>query len=84
MGPPRPRVLYLMCRVRSWGSGPGPGRTRRNEGRRQAFGFIKGFKAALGGRGEIKVVTQGAFSEFITRKRISYEPGSGECIEMEP
>lgn len=61
-----------MCRVRSCGSRPGLGRIIRNDGRRKAFGFIEGFKAALGGRGEIKVVTQGVFSEFIIRKRISY------------
>jgi len=44
--------------------------------------FVKGFKTALDGR-EKQNVTQGACSQLFTRKRISYEPGSGDCAGME-
>ena len=65
-----------------WSGGYIPGRTIRNASRRQASCLVKGFKAALGGR-EKQKVTQGACSQLFTRKRISYEPGSGDYVEME-
>ena len=65
-----------------WASGYIPGKTIRNASKRQTSLLVKGFKIPLGGR-EKQNVTQGACSQLFTRKRISYEPGSGDCAEME-
>lgn len=74
-------MLRQMCR--GCGNAQGPGRPVRSAGRRRASGtLVKKFKAALGGR-EKQKVTQGAFSQLYTGKRISYELGLGEYVEME-